>query len=249
MKTDAELYQFAAEMREKPTLAELAALGILTGAATSSGGKFEHQFVFGHFILDFAIPERLLVIELDGSAHNGNEEYDFQRDLFCKRCGLSVLRIKNSKTETLPQLLKSFPVKENWRTLWAAAVTAAVKAREIGDAPSLSLSRANVVKGENVKKKRKEARAKQSAKERCEALGPPRPPLKRQPKSTKSKLSKEAKEALAKAEVRSPVLARRKEEGRPTVPFVNPPEPQPEKPKKGKYDIFSHVKKAQGKLS
>lgn len=56
------------------------------------------QKVFGHYIVDFYIPDAKLVIELDGSQHyeeQGKSE-DVQRDEYLNSLGLTVLRYSNA---------------------------------------------------------------------------------------------------------------------------------------------------------
>ena len=52
------------------------------------------------FIADFYCHEKQLVVELDGSAHNGREEYDANRDLVLQGLGISTLRFSNNRVET-----------------------------------------------------------------------------------------------------------------------------------------------------
>lgn len=74
-----------------------------------SGFKFnrQHPLVYqsingSHFffIADFYCHEKQLVVELDGSAHNGREEYDANRDLVLRGLGISTLRFSNEQVET-----------------------------------------------------------------------------------------------------------------------------------------------------
>jgi very-short-patch-repair endonuclease len=43
---------------------------------------------------DFVFKQQRLVVELDGSSHNGKEEYDAQRDAKLRKAGFKVIRIK-----------------------------------------------------------------------------------------------------------------------------------------------------------
>ncbi|MDR2654802.1 MAG: DUF559 domain-containing protein [Oscillospiraceae bacterium] len=55
---------------------------------------FDRQKIIGNYIVDFFCVNCLCVIEIDGSSHNGKEEYDEERDAFFKSLGLNVIHIK-----------------------------------------------------------------------------------------------------------------------------------------------------------
>ena len=55
---------------------------------------FDRQRVIGNYIVDFYIKKLGLVIEIDGSSHEGKEEYDAVREAFLVSLGLRVYRIK-----------------------------------------------------------------------------------------------------------------------------------------------------------
>lgn len=57
--------------------------------------EIKDQVILGFYILDFVIPAKLLVIEIDGSSHKGREEYDEKRSDFIRKCGLKIVRYKN----------------------------------------------------------------------------------------------------------------------------------------------------------
>ena len=60
------------------------------------GHKFRRQHSIGRFITDFYCPLKKLVIELDGSQHLDNEEYDKERTEYFEDLGIKVLRFWNS---------------------------------------------------------------------------------------------------------------------------------------------------------
>lgn len=68
-------------------------------------GRVSFQMVFGWYILDFVFIEKLLVVELDGSSHNGREEYDRRRDRWLENHGVEVLRFSNSVVWKQPELI------------------------------------------------------------------------------------------------------------------------------------------------
>lgn len=56
------------------------------------GYKFRAQHPIGPFVADFACLDPQLIIELDGSQHDGQGEYDEARDAFLRSRGFKVLR-------------------------------------------------------------------------------------------------------------------------------------------------------------
>ena len=57
---------------------------------------FRNQHAIGNYIVDFCAPRRKLIIELDGSQHLEQEEYDDERTEFLKSKGYKVLRFWNN---------------------------------------------------------------------------------------------------------------------------------------------------------
>lgn len=66
----------------------------------------QHPIVFKYegkerfFIADFYCADKKLVIELDGSVHDYQQEYDTLRDYIISILGIRVVRIKNSEIQT-----------------------------------------------------------------------------------------------------------------------------------------------------
>ncbi len=56
------------------------------------GAKFRRQHPLGHYIADFACLAPKIIVELDGSQHAENVEYDSRRDAFFREHGFQVLR-------------------------------------------------------------------------------------------------------------------------------------------------------------
>ena len=71
----AKLKPLAREMRKKPTPAE-AKLWQRLRRKQVRGIKFRRQFAIDRFITDFCSPAVRLIIEVDGSIHNQQQEYD-----------------------------------------------------------------------------------------------------------------------------------------------------------------------------
>jgi very-short-patch-repair endonuclease len=61
------------------------------------GFKFIRQYSVGPYILDFYCSEKRICIELDGSQHLDNKEYDKERDNYLLMNDIKVLRFWNSK--------------------------------------------------------------------------------------------------------------------------------------------------------
>lgn len=62
-----------------------------------TGYKWRRQVSIGNYVADFYCREKLLVVELDGSQHLDNKEYDKDRDDFFKFLGIRTLRFWNSE--------------------------------------------------------------------------------------------------------------------------------------------------------
>lgn len=60
------------------------------------GYKFRRQHGIGYFIADFYCPIKKLIIELDGSQHLDNEEYDKERTEYFESLGIKVIRFWNN---------------------------------------------------------------------------------------------------------------------------------------------------------
>ena len=61
------------------------------------GYKFSRQYSVGPYILDFYCVEKRLAIELDGSGHLENREYDAERDNYLRMRDIEVLRFWNKE--------------------------------------------------------------------------------------------------------------------------------------------------------
>jgi very-short-patch-repair endonuclease len=60
------------------------------------GVTFRRQHAVGNFIPDFVCIEKKLIIELDGSQHLEQEEYDQERTNFLESAGYKVVRFWNN---------------------------------------------------------------------------------------------------------------------------------------------------------
>ena len=60
---------------------------------------FDRQRIIGSFIVDFYVKSLGLIIEIDGSSHNGKEEYDAMREEFLVSLDLIVFRISDFRVK------------------------------------------------------------------------------------------------------------------------------------------------------
>ena len=84
----------AAELRKEPSLAE-ARLWSRLRTHRLHGVGFRRQHVIGPYIADFCAPGRKLIIEVDGSQHLDQVEYDARRTAYLAERGYEVLRFWN----------------------------------------------------------------------------------------------------------------------------------------------------------
>ena len=60
------------------------------------GVTFRRQHAIGNYISDFCSPKAKLIIELDGSQHLEQEEYDNERTKYLESLGYKVIRFWNN---------------------------------------------------------------------------------------------------------------------------------------------------------
>jgi very-short-patch-repair endonuclease len=84
----------AAELRKEMTPAEQRLWARLRQNQVRETA-FRRQHAIGPYIVDFCSVKRKLVIELDGSPHQAQEEYDAQRSKYLEEEGYMVLRFWN----------------------------------------------------------------------------------------------------------------------------------------------------------
>jgi len=59
--------------------------------------KFKRQYSVGPYVLDFYSPRNKLAIEIDGSQHIENKEYDNERSRYLLILGIKVIRFWNNE--------------------------------------------------------------------------------------------------------------------------------------------------------
>ena len=93
-----KLYQYGRELRQESTEAEKLLWKELRNRKLN-GLKFRRQHPLDKFIADFYCNEKKLVVELDGSIHDGkiNKDYDKSRTAMLEGLNVIVLRFKNEE--------------------------------------------------------------------------------------------------------------------------------------------------------
>ena len=85
----------AGELRQNQTEAE-AKLWSRLRAHRMAGVQFRRQHAIDNYIVDFCSPRRKLIIELDGSQHLDQADYDVERTKHLEAKGYRVLRFWNN---------------------------------------------------------------------------------------------------------------------------------------------------------
>ena len=89
-------YEIARQLRDEPPPAERRLWMVLCGNKLG-GVKFRRQHGIGKYAVDFCSLKRKLAIELDGSQHLEQSEYDMQRTAYLESQGYKVLRFWNDR--------------------------------------------------------------------------------------------------------------------------------------------------------
>src|SRR5262252_5884907 len=95
------LVKLARQLRKSQTSAETLLWDLLRDRKLP-GFKFRRQHQLGDYVADFYCREAQLVIECDGTIHQGNESWyhDQNRDIYMINQGLTVMRFKNEEVLT-----------------------------------------------------------------------------------------------------------------------------------------------------
>jgi very-short-patch-repair endonuclease len=86
----------AGQLRKEQTPPERKLWAFLKGNQLN-GVNFRRQHAIGNYVVDFCAPQRKLIIELDGSQHLEQEEYDKERTIFLESMGYHVMRFWNNE--------------------------------------------------------------------------------------------------------------------------------------------------------
>ena len=93
-RTTPKIFGRAKELHRNPTPAEVKLWARLR-AHRMVDVHFRNQHAIGNYIVDFCAPRRKLIIELDGSQHLEQTEYDAERTAFLQARGYRVVRFWN----------------------------------------------------------------------------------------------------------------------------------------------------------
>ena len=85
----------AIQLRKEPTPAERKLWSRIRN--DQLGVTFRRQHAVGNYIPDFCSPKAKLIIELDGSQHLEQEEYDSERTKYLEEHGYKVIRFWNNQ--------------------------------------------------------------------------------------------------------------------------------------------------------
>jgi len=97
--------EVARQFRKEPTSSEAILWQALRGRKLG-GRKMKRQQPIGPFIVDFFCSAERLVVEVDGSIHNSQQEADLQRQQLLESLGLRFVRIDSNLVENdLPTAL------------------------------------------------------------------------------------------------------------------------------------------------
>ena len=94
-RTTPKIFQRAKELRRAMTPQERKLYALLRAHRTGDV-HFRPQHAIGNYIADFCAPRRKLIIELDGSQHLEQVEYDAERTAYFESKGYRVLRFWNN---------------------------------------------------------------------------------------------------------------------------------------------------------
>jgi len=89
-------YELARKLRKELTPAEIKLWAWLRGNKIN-GVNFRRQHAIGKYVADFCAIKEKLVIELDGSQHLEQGEYDKERTEFLESQGYRVIRFWNNQ--------------------------------------------------------------------------------------------------------------------------------------------------------
>lgn len=116
MSTDAKgrkRYQSRNRAKMRTSQAETIAMKALD----ANGIPYKHQMILGFFIVDFALMERMLVVEIDGGYHDTPKQrwYDRQRDKYITKCGFEIVHIKNEDAHKIDEIVVHYPIHRDYQ--------------------------------------------------------------------------------------------------------------------------------------
>ncbi len=113
-RTTPKVFYRAKELRHEQTPAETKLWAYLRAHRVDRVG-FRRQHAIGPYIVDFCAPRRKFIIEMDGSQHLEQEEYDAERTVFLESLGYRVLRFFNGDVMNKPEEVVGKILEEMYR--------------------------------------------------------------------------------------------------------------------------------------
>jgi very-short-patch-repair endonuclease len=92
------LKDYSREMRKNSTWGEITFWCDML-RKRKTGYQFNRQKIIGNYIVDFYCAELKLVVEIDGTIHDEQVEYDKQRDKILNSMGLLVIHYEDHKVK------------------------------------------------------------------------------------------------------------------------------------------------------
>ena len=93
-----EMYKRSKELRREMTSAEKMLWKELK-ANKLNGHHFRRQQIIDRFLVDFYCHQQELIVEVDGSIHDLQKEYDAEREAYLIERGFRILRFRNEEVE------------------------------------------------------------------------------------------------------------------------------------------------------
>jgi very-short-patch-repair endonuclease len=90
-RTTPKILRRAGELRKQTTPAETK-LWLRLRLMREDTVRFRRQHAIGNYVVDFCAPRQKLIIELDGSQHLEQQEYDQERTRYLESHGYQVIR-------------------------------------------------------------------------------------------------------------------------------------------------------------
>ena len=104
-ETKRKMVETARQFRKEPTKSEHILWQALRGKKMN-GIKFRRQQPIGNFVVDFYNSTYRLVVEVDGSVHDDQVEFDQARQVALEELGLNIMRVNAEIVEkNLPLVL------------------------------------------------------------------------------------------------------------------------------------------------
>src|SRR3989344_4898019 len=89
---------FRRNLRRQQTPQEIMLWSKLRNGQT--GHKWKRQVSIGQYIVDFYCGQKKIIVEIDGSQHMQNHQYDIDRDKYLESLGFTTLRFWNNEINT-----------------------------------------------------------------------------------------------------------------------------------------------------